>query len=363
MTEKRGRVLLVCSGERRREYVSVEDLARLESFADFDYLDPDEDRARVRERLKERAAEVDAIVIHRRRPRIDAEIMDAAPRLRFIGELEGDRFAEGMDVEEAWRRGICAVDTTNGSSYPVSEWALGLILVCLRNAGAHFREIVAGNWKKSYDGQAYLRGELTGRRVGLIGCGHVGRRLLKLLAPFETENWVYDPYLPVEMADALGFVQTSLDNVLSQCGIVVCLLPLTPKTEGMLGRRELNLLAPGSVFVNPTRGQVVDSAALLERLRRGDIVTGLDVFEPEPIPAEQEILQLDNVFLSPHIAGVTLASRSRFFALMVDELDRFYHGHHTRFDLTVRSLANRRGVDIGEEGHVTPLPEPNHAVG
>lgn len=347
----RGRVLVVCSGKKRANFLAAEDVARLEAFADWEFLDADgSEGGDIRTRVLQRASDFDAIVIHNRAPKIDAEIMDAAPRLRFVGVLEGDRFAAGVDVDEAWRREIRTVDTTNGSSYPVSEWALGLILVCLRNAGEHFRNIVAGRWSKSYDGQSYLRGELTGRRVGLLGCGHIGRRLLKLLAPFETENWVYDPYLPVEMADALDFVQTSLDNVLGQCEIIVCLLPLTPRTRGMLGHRELQLIQPGSVFVNPSRGAVVDSEALLARLKTGDIVAGLDVFDPEPIPAGHEILQLDNVFLSPHVAGVTLASRSRFFGLMVDELDRFFHGHHTRYDLTVRSLANRRGLDIGREG-------------
>ena len=76
---------------------------------------------------------------------------------------------------------------------------------------------------------------------------------------------------------------------------------------------------------------------------RGDITAGLDVFHPEPIPADSEILQLPNVFLSPHFAGLTGDAYPHFFRLMVDELERFFHGHETRFDLTPRSLANRRG--------------------
>ena len=124
---------------------------------------------------------------------------------------------------------------------------------------------------------------------------------------------------------------------------VVCLAPLTPATRRMIGRRELDLLRPGAVLVNVSRGAIVDPEALIARLRRGDVVAGLDVFDPEPIPADSPIKDLPNVFLSPHIAGVTAASRARFFALMVDELERFFHGHETLFDLTPRSLANRRG--------------------
>jgi phosphoglycerate dehydrogenase-like enzyme len=112
----------------------------------------------------------------------------------------------------------------------------------------------------------------------------------------------------------------------------------------MIGQHELDLLRPGSVFVNVSRGAIVDSAALLARLERDDIVAALDVFDPEPIPADHPIKRLHNVFLTPHIAGVTLASRTRFFSLMVDELERFTHGDETLFDLLPRTLANRQGV-------------------
>ena len=184
---------------------------------------------------------------------------------------------------------------------------------------------------------------LTGKRIGLIGGGHMGRRLIKFLRPFEPEIWVHDPYLPRELAEALDFLQTSLDNILTQCDVIVCLAPLTPKTRGMLGPREMALIPAGRVFVNVSRGAVVDSAALVARLKQGDIFAGLDVFDPEPIPPEHEILTLPNVFLSPHIGWYSGDKHPHFFNLMVDELDRFFHGHETYFDLTPRSQANRKG--------------------
>ena len=190
-----------------------------------------------------------------------------------------------------------------------------------------------------------MPGVLWGRRVGLIGCGHMGRRLIRFLGAFETEIWVHDPYLPQELPEALGFLQTSLENVLS-CEVVVCLVPHTPKTEGMLGKAELSRLRPGTVFVSVSRGKVTDSAALIERLKQGDIVAGLDVFDPEPVPPDSEILQLPNVFLSPHIGSYGGPSAQQgFFTLMVDELERFFDGHETQFDLTPRAQANRTGAE------------------
>lgn len=189
----------------------------------------------------------------------------------------------------------------------------------------------------------YKLGELTGRTVGLIGCGHIGRRLLDFLKPFHCRVLVHDPYIPRELADAYGFDLTTLDNVLSLPEVVVCLAPLTPRTRGIIGPREIALMKPGVVFVNVSRGAIVQSAALVERLKIGDMIASLDVFDPEPIPVGSPVRQMENVFLSPHIAGVTARSRTRFFDLMVDELERFFSGHETHHDLLPRTMANRRG--------------------
>jgi phosphoglycerate dehydrogenase-like enzyme len=138
-------------------------------------------------------------------------------------------------------------------------------------------------------------------------------------------------------------VKTSLEKILSESDVIACLAPLTPATQGMIGQRELDMIAPNSVFVNVSRGAIVDSDALITRLKRGDIVAGLDVFDPEPIPPDSEIIGLPNVFLTPHIAGVTASSYPRFFTLMVDELDRFFRGFDPLYELSPRSLANRMG--------------------
>jgi phosphoglycerate dehydrogenase-like enzyme len=294
--------------------------------------------------LLEELANTDALIVCHGAPRIEITHLEKAPHLVFIGELEGDRFGQRIDVEAATARGIRIVDTTQGSSYPVAEWALALMLLALRNAASLYRKLIAHEEAhQELTDFGYLRGELTGKRVGLIGCGHIGRRLIEFLRPFQVDLRVCDPYLAPEMADAMGFLQTTLEFVLSRSDVIVCLAPLTPRTRGMLGAKEFALLPPGAAFVNVSRGRIVDSAALIARLREGDVTAALDVFDPEPIPIDSPIRDLPNVFLSPHIAGVTAASRPRFFTLMVDELVRFFQGHATKFDLNARTLANRRG--------------------
>jgi len=357
---QRPRVLVCCNTMVHDSYLVGEGLERLDRLADWEWLPsegqstrrdlwggPSEDPADA-ERLRVRLGEAfDALIVCHGAPYIDAAVLDAGPRVRLIGELEGDRFANRIDVPAAIERGVRVVDTTHGSSLPVAEWALALMLIGVRNAGAYFRALTAGQaFQRSFDDPGFRIGELTARRVGLIGLGHIGRRLIELLEPFRCQIVVHDPYIPKEVALAMHVALASLEAVLSESEVVVCTAPLTPRTRGMLGAAELALLKPDTVFVNVSRGAIVDSDALIARARVGDIRVSLDVFDPEPVPVGSPIRDLPNVFLSPHIAGVTAACRPRFFSFMVDELERYFAGYETLFDITPRTLANRRGLEV-----------------
>jgi phosphoglycerate dehydrogenase-like enzyme len=169
--------------------------------------------------------------------------------------------------------------------------------------------------------------------VGLIGFGYLGRRLVELLRPFHVEARVFDPFVPRALAEPYDVEFGPLEKVL-ECDVVFALVPHTAATEGMLGGEELDRLRPGCVFVNVSRGKVVDSEALLARLQRGDVIACLDVFDPSPLPLDSPLVDLPNVFVSPHIAGVTAESRRRFFSLMVDECLRHFEGLEPRSELT-----------------------------
>jgi D-3-phosphoglycerate dehydrogenase len=343
---RRRRVGLACNEDIRRRYVDEVDLVRLAAVADFSYrpfavvsdhgTPPVRDAAAEAE-LAEFAGPLDALLICQGSPFVSEAILLAVPKLTLLGELDGDRFADRLDIHAAHRQGVRVVDTSHASSWPTAEWALGLALVGLRNAGAFFRRMIAHEqtWFP-YDersGPGYHGAELSHKRVGLIGFGHLGRRLVELLGPFDVAVRVFDPFVPRELAEPYGVAFAPLAAVLDS-DVVFVLVPHTPATEGMLGAVELELLRPGAVLVNVSRGKVIDSDALVARLARGDVIGCLDVFDPEPIPLDSPVLDLPNVFVTPHVAGVTEESRRRFFSLMVDECLRHFEGLEPWSELT-----------------------------
>jgi phosphoglycerate dehydrogenase-like enzyme len=352
-TDRRRRVGLACSDLVRSRYIDAADVGRLEPFADFVYepfsvgseLMHQAPRDRAAEgKLAAFAANLDVLVVCHGAPYVSGDLFSRAPALTLVGELEGDRFGHRIDVAAAHERGVIVVDTSHGSSWPSAEWALGLALIGRRNAGALFRRILAG--QPTYlpaaerSGPGYEAAELAHKRVGMIGFGHIGRRLAELLRPFDVEIVVSDPYASRDLAEPYGVAFGPLERVLDS-DVVFVLVPQTSTTVGMLGRAELELLRPGSVFVNVSRGKVVDTVALLARLERGDVIACLDVFDPEPMPLDSPFVDLPNVFLSPHIAGVTEESRRRFFALMVDECLRHFDGLEPLSALTPEVVRQR----------------------
>ena len=289
-----------------------------------------------------------ALIVCHGSPIINNRILDKCESIRFVGELEGDRFSSRIDVAECEKREIPVLDTTNGSSYPVAEWALALSIMGLRNYGSIARrmivdksEVTYEQWQKDF---GYLHGELTGKTVGILGFGHIGRKLMGFLKPFSVTTLVYDPYVNRDMADVFDIQFTTLNHVFQKSDVVISLLPITPLTKGMLAEPQFSLMRPGSVFVNVSRGGVVNHADLLHRVKQNDIVACLDVFDPEPIPSDSPFRDSPNVILSPHIAGVTAEDGPRFLSLMIDELDRFYNGVETRYNLTSEIVSLRFGV-------------------
>jgi D-3-phosphoglycerate dehydrogenase / 2-oxoglutarate reductase len=242
------------------------------------------------------AGPVEAVVLRGSKP-FTARVLAAAQGLKIIAKNGAG--VDSVDLAEAARRGIAVAVAAGANADAVAEHALALMVSLTRNLPGLDRKVRAGGWEST----AYLGRDFRGSVVGIVGYGSIGRSTARLAAALGARVVV----LRSRGGDADGFeVEAELERLLERVDILSLHCPLTDSTRGLIGRRELARMKPGSLLVNTARGAVVDEAALIEALRSGHLGgAGLDTFETEPVAADNPLLALDNVILTPHVAGVT----------------------------------------------------------
>ncbi|WP_329341683.1 hydroxyacid dehydrogenase [Streptomyces sp. NBC_00663] len=269
-------------------------------------------------------------------PRVDEHVLSAAPRLRAVLHAAGS--VRSLVAPAVWDRGIAVSSAVHANALPVAEYTLAAILLAGKDVFG-LRERFRTEHVFPPPGDYAKVGNL-GKRVGIIGASRVGRRLLELLRPFDFSVSLYDPYVDAAEATALGAALVPLDELLSTSDIVTLHAPDTPQTYRMLDRRRLSLMPDGSVFVNTSRGALVDPHALTDELVAGRITAVLDVTEPEPLPADSPLYKLPNVFLTPHIAGSLGNELERLGRTVVDELALLTAGAPLAHRVRQADLAN-----------------------
>ncbi|MCF3652036.1 hydroxyacid dehydrogenase [Synoicihabitans lomoniglobus] len=227
------------------------------------------------------------------------------PALRYVCYFAGS--IKRLVPREHIELGLIVTNWGNSISRIVAEGALLHVLAGMRNF-THWTIAMhtQGAWKSRTSRSA----SLFGRRVGIRGFGRVAHELIALLRPFGCTISVFAPDLTPAIAEQNGLrVAFDLNELMRENDVVVELAPLIPETRGSITKAHLELLRPGSVFVNVGRGATVDEQALLEVARGGQIFVGLDVFGEEPLPADSGFRNLPNVSLTPHLAGPTTDRR------------------------------------------------------
>ena len=268
-------------------------------------------------------------------PQFTSEVLSAADQLRLVAHSAGS-------IKNLLRLAVLepAISVTHAASaiaMAVGEMSLLLIMLLLRKPHVCDRELKAGHEWNDIRAQPGGR-EIVGQRVGVVGAGYTGRYIIKLLRALDVEVWVSDPYLSDARAAELGVRLEPLDELLTRCPIVTLQAPTTQETHHMIGARELGLLQDGAILVNTARSRLIDEDALLAELRSGRIEAALDVFDEEPLPVDSPFRQLDNVVLTPHIAGLSIQARHRQGQTMVDEIERFIGGQPLRYEVTPEML-------------------------
>ncbi|KJQ52661.1 hydroxyacid dehydrogenase [Microbacterium sp. SA39] len=258
-------------------------------------------------------------------PRVDQDLLDRMPNLRAV-VFAGGAASAVLDTGEATRRGIVFTNAGEGNAQAVAEYTAATIV--LAGKRARYAEQLYREGRKPVDREAVLLDSGNfGRTVGLIGASRIGRRVAQLLQSTDLRVLIYDPYATAEEAVSLGGVKVDLDDLLAASDIVSLHAPATAETDHMIGAHELDVMRDGAVLINTARGSLIDHDALRGHLRAGRIDAILDVTEPEPLAADDELWSLPNVTLTPHIAGATGNELHRLGRDVVDEVARYVAGH------------------------------------
>ncbi len=257
--------------------------------------------------------------------RVDAGVLEALPEVRIVASARG--VPSNVDLAAATAGGVPVLHTPARNAASVADFTIGLVLAQCRSLARGQDHLRRRGWL--VDGELpylHFRGpELAGRTMGLVGYGAVGREVARRAAGgFGMRVLVNDPYVaePEPPAEAVA-----LERLLADSDVVSLHCPLTPETTGMIAERQLALLRPEAVLVNTARAAVVDEAALVAALAEGRMAgAALDVFWTEPLPPDHPLLGMDNVTLTPHLAGAADDVVTRHSAMIADDVARLLAG-------------------------------------
>ena len=243
-------------------------------------------------------ADADALVV-RSAVQVDDALMEHAPRLRVIGRAGVG--VDNIDAEAATRRGVVVMNTPGANAVAVAELTICLMIALARKVAAANSSMHAGKWEKKI-----LQGsELRGKTLGILGLGRVGLEVARRARAFGLEVIGSDPFVSAAVARENGIKLVSLDEMISGSDYITLHVGLTPQTAGVINAKTIATMKKGVRIINCARGELVEDAALIDALKSGHVAgAALDVFTVEPLK-DSPYAELDNVILTPHIAGST----------------------------------------------------------
>ncbi|MDP7587345.1 MAG: D-glycerate dehydrogenase [Dehalococcoidia bacterium] len=288
----------------------IEKSAELELWPEDEPPSPDQ--------LKEALADVDGAIINVM-DRIDASVLDAAPKLRVLSQVAVG--LDNIDIPESTKREILVGYTPGVLAKSTADLAFGLLLAVARRVVESDKWVREGNWKISHHPMFWLGSEVNGSTLGILGLGGIGLEMAKRAKGFDMKVLYHSRTRKRELEKEHGFKYASFKRVLADSDFISIHVPLTPETNKFIGENQLKAMKKSAILVNLSRGPVVDTEALYKALKKGWIAgAGLDVFDPEPVPREHPILGLDNVVVLPHIGSASNRSRREMHLLAARNL-------------------------------------------
>lgn len=269
------------------------------------------------EDLLKRIHQYDGVVV-RSRSKITREVIEAGKKLKAIGRAGVG--LDNIDVEAAKAKGIEVYNAPESLTISVAELAIGLMIAISRHIPYADRAMRGGRWEK----KKCVGMELYGKTLGLIGFGRIGREVSLRAHALGMKVLAYDPAITVEDTREYNAELVDLDRLLSHSDIVSLHIPANDKTKGFMNKERLGRMKKNAYLVNTARGAVVDEKALVDALKNGVIKgAALDVFEKEPLEGS-ELVCLDNVILTPHIASGTEDAQRTAGMIVAERFNAFF---------------------------------------
>ena len=260
---------------------------------------------------------------------IPPSIINAAKDLEFIGVLRGGW--ENVDLPAASKRRIPVSNSPGRSADAVADFTVGLMICESKNIVRSSIALRQGLWKQKYTNKNFLY-NLKGKTIGLVGFGQIGSRVAKKLSGFDVNILTYDPYIPEDVIKKAGCKKTELETLLKKSDFVSLHYRYNKGDKPIISKQELSLMKPTAYLINTAREGLVDSDSLYQVLKDQKIGgAAIDVYEKEPLPKDYPFFELENVTLTPHLAGHSLDSMTAPFEILGEEIERFLKGEPLQF--------------------------------
>jgi D-3-phosphoglycerate dehydrogenase len=295
-------------------------------------------------------ADADALIV-RSAVQADAKLLAAAPKLRIIGRAGVG--VDNIDAEEATRRGIVVMNTPGANAVAVAELTLGLMIAMCRSIPRANASMHAAKWeKKSLQGS-----ELRGKTLGIVGCGRIGLEVARRAKAFGMKLLGYDPFIAPVIARENDITLVPIDEIFSCSDFLSLHVGLTPQTEGLINKTSIAIMKKGIRILNCARGELIVDEALVDAIKSGHVAgAALDVFRSEPLK-DSPYFELDNVLLSPHIAGSTDEAQEAIGIQLANQVRDYLKLGVVQNAVNVASLTEE------EYAEVSPYIEMAHRLG
>ena len=274
--------------------------------------------------------------------RVDGEVLDRHPTLKVVSN-----FAVGfdnVDVPAATERGVAVCNTPGVLTGATAEMAFTLLMAAARRIVEGVDYVRAGKWQ-TWGPTLLLGQDIVGATLGIVGFGRIGREVARMASGFNMRLLTYDTYQDPKAAEEFGVTFVELDELLRESDYVSLHVALTEETHHIISEREFGLMKRTAVLVNAARGPVVDTDALVRALTDGEIfAAGLDVTEPEPLPADHPLVSLPNCVVVPHIASATVTTRDNMAKLAANNLIDVLNGRKPEVIVNPEVLDRLRGA-------------------